>query len=394
VKQPSPEEFLEACGARVPFQVALEQPGRSEMVRRTLALPFALIGRDKRADFALDDEQIGFRHAYLQMVAGRVWCVDLGSRTGIHWQSERKSAGPVDSDHDIRIGPYTLRLADENAAERGEAPSVPPNPLICSSANPSSLSAVALEFRGDATRQKLWMVDRPLTLLGRASFCKLRMHNPMVSRVHCALLNTAGGLWLIDLLSREGTYVNGTAVRWARLEEADELQIDPFRIGVHFLTSPVRSAADECLLAPEQSLVAARSLVPATDGASQLLPLLGQFSLMQQQMFDQFQQTLLMMAEMFGNLHREQMQRVHQELAQLHEVTRELQGLQAELLKQRPVRTEPPPVSRPSPTVPRIPAPATPSTPDVHGWLLQRLATLQQDRQSRWQKIVGMLTGK
>ena len=31
---------------------------------------------------------------------------------------------------------------------------------------------------------------------------------------------------------------------------------------------------------------------------------------------------------------------------------------------------------------------------DVHAWLSQRFTDLQQERQTRWQKLVGMLLGK
>ena len=41
---------------------------------------------------------------------------------------------------------------------------------------------------------------------------------------------------------------------------------------------------------------------------SVLVPLVNQFGLMQQQMFDQFQQAMAMMVQMFGTMHRDQME--------------------------------------------------------------------------------------
>ena len=41
---------------------------------------------------------------------------------------------------------------------------------------------------------------------------------------------------------------------------------------------------------------------------SMLVPLVNQFGLMQQQMFDQFQQAMAMMVKMFGTMHRDQME--------------------------------------------------------------------------------------
>ena len=68
------------------------------------------------------------------------------------------------------------------------------------------------------------------------------------------------------------------------------------------------------------------------------------FGQMQQQMFDQFQQAMVMMVQMFRSLHRDQMQLVREELDRLHELTAELQSLQADLAKNPPqeLATSPP----------------------------------------------------
>ena len=48
---------------------------------------------------------------------------------------------------------------------------------------------------------------------------------------------------------------------------------------------------------------------------SMLVPLVNQFGLMQQQMFDQFQQAMAMMVQMFGTMHRDQMEVIRTELS-------------------------------------------------------------------------------
>jgi pSer/pThr/pTyr-binding forkhead associated (FHA) protein len=303
-------------------------------------------------------------------------------------------------------------------------------------------------------------VNRSLTLVGRASCCKLRLHSPLVSRTHCALLLTAVGLWVINLLGREGVHVNGTAMRWALLEDADELRIGRFRIRVNSPGAPSRETPSARMVEteggpPATSIVPSRTLVetlPAELGSlfssaigltptsstvvptgvgtneSLLLPFLTQFSLMQQQMFDQFQQTITMMVHLFSGLHRDQMQLIRQEINHLQELTRELQDLPAELARHTSIpsrdagatpaprltasvlpiappataTTLPTPL-RSSPPCPMPPAESTssPSSPplaqpdaDIHTWLSQRLMALQQERQNRWQKILNVLTGK
>ena len=55
-------------------------------------------------------------------------------------------------------------------------------------------------------------------------------------------------------------------------------------------------------------------LAPSELTESMLVPLVNQFGLMQQQMFDQFQQAMAMMVQMFGTMHREQMEVIRAEL--------------------------------------------------------------------------------
>ena len=64
---------------------------------------------------------------------------------------------------------------------------------------------------------------------------------------------------------------------------------------------------------------------------SLLVPLVNQFGMMQQQMFDQFQQAMAMMIQMFGTMHRDQMEVIRAELDRLHELTDEFHALKNEL---------------------------------------------------------------
>src|SRR5262249_31216361 len=62
-----------------------------------------------------------------------------------------------------------------------------------------------------------------------------------------------------------------------------------------------------------------------------LTPFATQFRLMQEQMFEQFQQSLLTMFDMFSTLHRDQTSAIRQELDDLKRVTQEIQELRKEM---------------------------------------------------------------
>jgi hypothetical protein len=209
---------------------------------------------------------------------------------------------------------------------------------------------------------------------------------------------------------------------------------------------------------------------------SMLVPLVNQFGLMQQQMFDQFQQAMAMMVQMFGTMHRDQMEVIRAELDRLHDLTAEFHALKSELAQMtqaQPGEKAPigraelaqaaaadPDVSSPAPafersvaketsaaralsgiqpqsptsqvppkqsssgsplsSVPPLPkpvvleprpteqihatdnlsrvktdnaSPAPDSERDSVAWLHQRIMTLQQERETRWQKILKLLPG-
>ncbi len=88
------------------------------------------------------------------------------------------------------------------------------------------------------------------TSIGRSSSCTLHMLDTHFSRRHAVVRETDNGLWLEDLNSRNGTYVNGTPIgQPVRLHDGDS-----FQVGCHtFIVNPDLSllrgdGADEPLL--------------------------------------------------------------------------------------------------------------------------------------------------
>lgn len=440
-------------------------------VQQTVALqsPFLLIGRAPSNDLLLPHGDVSRRHAYLQMIAGRLWCVDLGSRTGIRRGEDRQSAFWLDRSAPLDIGPY--RIDAPGAGEPNGAPDSAEAILQPQTDGESSLPSVVLEFPnlvapGSTAAAPTWTHDRVVALVGQSPRCRIRLACPTVSHFHCSLIRTPQGLWVVDFASRNGISVNGVPCRWAPLLDGDMLQVGRFAIRVHIaepgrrnlanplvasIAKPAAVAGDLPALTPpswsaEKSLVsspslgssnaiAAPSMAASSVGQGQIEPahalvlgIVQQFAAMQQNMFDQFQQATLMMLQSFGALHREQLELVRKELDELRDVTLMLQQIQGEIagrasanraphsLSAAPARigaTAPPPaapsVAMQSPSPPEREAPVASGPPDrplsptqpagappgedVHSWLCQRFAVLDQERKSRWQRIVGMVYG-
>ena len=81
-------------------------------------------------------------------------------------------------------------------------------------------------------------LDRECTL-GRSPSCDLQVDDPAVSRLHAALLRRPRrGIYLVDLASREGTYVNGERVQdEVLLMPGDRIRLGP-RVVLEFTDGP------------------------------------------------------------------------------------------------------------------------------------------------------------
>jgi pSer/pThr/pTyr-binding forkhead associated (FHA) protein len=446
--------FLQACGADSPLALVGVTERGEVLARWSLAQPYAVIGRDPRCDVAVMDESVSRRHAYLQILAGGVFVVDLDSRTGLTLDGERALGGWLPPGGILGLGSYRLRLeAPGEGLPGGEGPGesrkARPSPLAERLEAGSADGLVpSLEIPPSTSGSgRLWFrVRRMLTLVGSHPGCRLRLQDEAVSRHHAALLRLEDSLWVVDLLSREGLKVEGEPVRWAALEEGNSLHVGRHRMIARWSASrgsPAPESVDERLVMPVTSELPGAGVPARFDGAGPLAtsppaglpaiagapggerspevvrtvvailePVLRQISLMQQQMFDQNQQALGLLYQMVSNLRREERAQAQEELDRIRRIGEELQGLQEQLTATAP-GTVATPAAATSPVVPPAPRPPSPSpgvspswngplTPAApgnpasdafHHELCARIENLQSERRSRWQSLVQMLTG-
>ncbi len=496
------KSFLNACGIKDSLRLVVEGPEGVDS--RWFPQPFVVIGRDPRADLLLDDPQISRRHAYLQAVGGWLFWVDLESRTGTRTEAGLQKSGWLTGNGFLAIGPYRIRRRPSATDPVGgePVPGEPPGdlPLAAQAYSREPLPEVALEFLNGPSQSTLWPMHRLMSMIGSAKGCKFRLTDRSVSAIHASLLRTPSGLWVVDLRGENSISVNGMPSRSSELVDGDVLSIGRYQIRMR-CRYPMRGLADgtsdparEPIGRPKWQLSrgsmpsglsipagAADTIGPlpapgtapsfpslisqietATSGAAlsvmmsqsevvgtALVPLVNQFNMMQQQMFDQFQQAMGMLVQMFGTMHREQMEVIREELDRLHQLSQELQELKDQLANpsRQPVAPSgvldpgaaspgsplppasiapgpramiahavPPPIA-PSPgrtppqSIPTVAAPtdqlraepAFSGTPGVQtsanpdrdavAWIHQRIMTLQSERETRWQKILKLIPG-
>ena len=439
---------MAACGAAEPVRLRIRGARLADPLVREWRQPFVIVGRSPRADLHLDSPEIGNPQAYLQFVAGHLFAVDLqgGARLlagtgGNAWMGAEA----------VHFGPYSVEWM---AAAPAAAPEW--SPLLSHSGQLARLPLATLELRNTADRQPPRRLNRMLALVGSAPACNVRLISSTVAAFHCSLLRTPMGLWVVDLLGGSGVRVNGLPARFARLQDGDELRIGKFRLRVGLRPAtevsarslPAASSSVSRVSAPswhsarpEHSASADHEAVsPAADSSPAapadlsahslgdlalvrrdepfLLPVVQQLQVMQQQMLDHFQETMILVVQKLSALHREQLECLRESLGQLQGVTQGLHVLQKTL------REENPPDRRrnghgaaapasaghsgatqaetcgassigvdasPSPPSGAVPIPGDES---IHAWLTNRIAALQHERQSQWQKILQLIGGK
>lgn len=88
-------------------------------------------------------------------------------------------------------------------------------------------------FSGKMKGQRLILPDREV-IVGRDEACHMRIASSLISRRHCALKGTANGVWVRDLESQNGTYVNDVAINEPFLMKGG----DVLRIGAALFQVP------------------------------------------------------------------------------------------------------------------------------------------------------------
>jgi pSer/pThr/pTyr-binding forkhead associated (FHA) protein len=76
-------------------------------------------------------------------------------------------------------------------------------------------------------------------VIGRDASCHLRPSSPAVSKLHCAVITADEGVWLRDLKSTNGTFLNGERISdRAMLHHGDKITVGPLLLQVQISGTP------------------------------------------------------------------------------------------------------------------------------------------------------------
>lgn len=498
-----------SCGQVRPLSLIVSLHNGQKVSKYIINKPYAIIGRHAYCDISLANKDVSNQHVYLQVLDGRLFCVDQHSRKWVFWKDKPRLYGWLDAGEWIQFGPYRVTLeqpvGDADCRANKAANTLP----FLSRYKCSSPSDAQLVLSND----QVLPLQSQMTTIGRSNYCNLELEDDNISRVHASIVRTHDGqYWIIDLKSAKGVKVNGHRCQSSFLSDKDIISIGEYTMAFqviprkelrkskreHILvdhacptvvasmvTEPeevtitsakvsfpdhadllrestnVSSAlvlreqqrhaessassgigtsgqlvakASASLVKPKSNIFVAphiklsRPLVHVQEPIKRAMPIddsgpmdsLMQFmKQMQQDMMTQMRMNMEMMAGFMHNMQKQQSELIREEMAHISKLNKELLELRQQLLTSAPVTpaqethqsSEPPrqathtrPVTETAPRQKKqaSPTPAqTASKPTVdstvhhsHVWISKRIASLEKERLSRWEKMKAAMMGK
>lgn len=366
--------------------------GRPVKVRR----PFALLGRSEGLDLRVDDRYVNDRHTYLHLDSRGVYIVDLLTSSGTRINGSEVMVGWIRPGEMIEVGGFRVEL--EHAIVEGvEIPPGHADHDMLSASDRQDLPGLTLLPRRSG--EPPWVLGSEMVFLGASESCGIRIADPSMGSVHCALVRAAAGAFLVDLHGAN-TRISGRQIRGAsRLRDGDRLTLGSTEFTVQVRRkprSPARNlpaivieakppALDPDLLPPEtQNALLAWMMGTIQGGQGEVLRRQDAFQVEVTQALRQIQQDNAALL----NAHLSRIEKIDRELAALRVELerRELdEGTPARLA---PVMPDVAPLNIPRPA-PRDPEPM--GTRASTTWLLGRVNQLEEENRSAWKDLVGRL---
>jgi pSer/pThr/pTyr-binding forkhead associated (FHA) protein len=376
-------------------EMTLRVEGTDQVVR--IDRPFALVGQGSHCDIRLAGAAVNRRHVYLHLDPRGVFAVDLATRSGMRIHGADEVAGWLGPGDWLEVGGQRIELL--RIQVDGVVVDPPPcddDPLAETGAD-AGLVALGLEPRHGPDGP--WTASSELMFLGWSSACAIQVKDPSVAKVHCVLVRTAEGAYLVDLQG-EQTRVDDRPVRGAsRLEDGAALGIGATRFTVRLGPATRHASVSAPLVArvidPEivhEEDDSARDLVPA---ASQQALWAWMVETLQQTQGAVLRQQGEMQANLAGMLQQIQQDNsalLNAHLERIGRIDHELASLRAELAERGEAAAAPP---APPPVPPLRIERTTPEPSRSRSsttWLLQRVNQLENENRSAWKDLLGRVT--
>lgn len=182
--------------------------------------PRLTIGRDKTNNLVINDEGISVFHAELQQEDGKLFLRDTGSVNGTFLNGESVTRRvEVKVGDIIRLHLVELQIIDPTKAP----PEAPPQPV--KRELPKAAPLWQVKAMTGVISGRMFPVEGT-NVVGRDPHCEIVVGGAHVSRRHAEFSIRSGVLWVKDLGSSNGSFVNGKRHDEVALQNGDEVKFD------------------------------------------------------------------------------------------------------------------------------------------------------------------------
>ncbi len=98
---------------------------------------------------------------------------------------------------------------------------------------PKSAPRVRLAILSGPGKGQTVELTRCVSVIGSRRGCKLQLKSADISAVHCAIVNSGDEVYLRDLVSSTGTYLNDLKAQFEKLEDGDTVRVADWELRVH-----------------------------------------------------------------------------------------------------------------------------------------------------------------
>jgi pSer/pThr/pTyr-binding forkhead associated (FHA) protein len=222
------------------------------------------LGRGTTNDITLDDVRVSRSHARLDIAAGEVTLLDLGSSNGTRVNGilvERATLAPGDT---IGLGGQQLKYSVDDPSEdvgltvidtQVQLDQTIAEEVLQVVINDTSTSSLVI-FTGDHT-WSIDLADLDQATIGRDDNCAVFIDDSKVSRQHAEVQHRGEAFMLKDLGSINGTWVNGQQIEQHILQDGEVIRIGPAQIVFKrgFQEQALTMVADQMPVAPGRRTV-------------------------------------------------------------------------------------------------------------------------------------------
>jgi len=208
--------------------------GDNQGIHRKLKDDRLVVGR-KGADLAIDDKAISRNHCELIKRESGWWIKDIESTNGTFVNNKKIEEARLHHLDEIRVGKTILLFAETEAPEERAPVEEDEDSLDVTRVDEKARekerplpkgSEFYLEYMTGTKKSRSEKLDKSVVILGRGEEADLQIDDPGVSRKHGAIeILSRDQIYISDLASQNGIWLNGMRIRNTRLIHGDLLRL-------------------------------------------------------------------------------------------------------------------------------------------------------------------------